>query len=429
MLASSTTAARAGGAAAAPPQMGFTPDVRADTAEGNHFGQNEPVVWADQSGRTYITWQGGSNNGTNTVATSDGVNFSQLANTDAGGQQGGDVTFASTSWPDPSADTAVGATGESGIFWGDLGAASTTDPCGPGGLGARASVTTDQGTTWQHAQDDACQQLAIDRDWIAAYTPPQYRGTTQAVAHTQVYNAYHDFVASNVWVSRSTDGGTTWTNTPGSQQDAIQPGSVGAASSLCNTYPGGIAVDQNGAHQGRVYVVWNAGDTGENQTNGCNVTSAQPFDHIFLSYSDDGGSTWVTHTVFNDPCAPTPPVPPTSPTTCQDTSAGWTPVMVDDAGNVYVAFTWIDTSKQNPRYDVYLEVSKDGGNTWNGGTLGATLGVGDAPGAPIDVTASLPGTNFYPELAAGGNGGVDIGLYHTAFTTQPGFLQKAGAQP
>ncbi|HKR98623.1 MAG TPA: sialidase family protein, partial [Candidatus Dormibacteraeota bacterium] len=237
------------------------------------------------------------------------------------------------------------------------------------------------------------------------------------------------FVASNVWVARSTDGGTTWTNTAGSQFNAVQPGSAAAASSLCNTYPGGIAVGQNGAHAGRVYVVWNAGDTGQNQTNGCNVTSAQPFDHIFLSYSDDNGSTWTTHTVFNDPCAPSPPVPPVNPTTCQDTSAGWTPVAVDDAGNVYVAFTWIDTSKPNPRYDVYLEVSKDGGNSWNGGTVGLALGVGDAPGAPIDVTANLPGTSFYPELAAGGTGGVDIGLYNTAFTTSPGTLNKAGAQP
>jgi len=424
VIAVVTTLPRGAAAASSPPSMSFTPDVRADTSEGSHFGQNEPVVWADQSGRSFITWQGGSNDGTNTVATSDGVTFSQLANTDPAGSQGGDVTLASTSWPNTTVHVPVGPSGENGVFWGDLGG----NTCGA--LGSRASVSIDQGATWQNAQDDACQPAQIDRDWIAAYTPPLYRGGTQAVSHTFVYNAYHDFVASNVWVSRSTDGGATWTNTPGSQFNAIQPGSAAAASSLCNTYPGGVAVDQNGTqHQGRVYVVWNAGDTPQNQSNGCNVSSAQPFDHIFLSYSDDNGSTWTTHTVFNDPCAPSPPVPPVNPTTCQDTSAGWTPVAVDDAGNVYVAFTWIDTSKPSPRYDVYLEVSKDGGNTWNGGSLGTGLGFLDAPGAPIDVTANLPGTSFYPELAAGGNGGVDLGLYNTAFTTQPGMFNKAGAQP
>jgi len=423
VFAVSNTRVAAGGSPAAPPVMTFTKDVPADGSE-NHVGPNEPSVTVDQSGLTYITWQGahrpGNNGGTNTVSTSDGVHFQQLGATDTSSSQGGDVALATTSWPNPAQDTPVGPTGENGVFWGDLG----SNTCGP--LGFRASYTDNQGQTWKGAQDAGCQPFQIDRDWNAAYTPPQYRGGSQALSHTQVYDAYHDFGPSNVWVSRSTNGGVSWTMV---QQSAIQPGSTGALTSFCNTYPGGVAVDQNGAHQGRVYVVWNTGDTGQNTTNGCNVTSGQPFDHIFLSYSDDGGSTWVTHAVFNDPCAPNPPAPPVNPTTCQDTSEGWTPVVVDDAGNVYVAFTWIDISKAHPEYDVYLEVSNDGGNTWNGGTIGPVLGAADHPGAPIDVSAGLPGTNYYPEIAAGGNGGFDVAWYHSDYVTQSGTLQKPAAQP
>jgi hypothetical protein len=402
--------------------MSFTPNTRADVMEGSANNQNEPVDWVDQSGLTYITWQGASRPGggaTNTVTTSDGVNFQEIGSTDPTGNQGGDVALASTSWPNPALDTPVGSSGENGVFWGDLG----SNTCGP--LGFRASFSADQGQHWS-AQDAGCQPFQIDRDWIAAYTPPAFRGTSQALSHTQVYDIYHDFVVSNVWVSRSTDGGQTWTT---AQQSAIQPGSTGALTSLCNTYPGGVAVDQNGSHQGRVYVVWDTGDTGENTSNGCNITSGQPFDHVFLSYSDDGGSTWTTHAVFNDPCDPNPPAPPVNPTTCQDTSEGWTPVEVDDAGNVYVAFVWLDITKAVPEYDVYLEVSKDGGNTWNGGTIGPVLGAADHPGPPIDVSAALPGTNYYPELAAGGSGGVDLSWYHTDYVTPSGTLQKPAAQP
>ena len=417
-----TVAARASTAPAPPPPMAFTPNLRADAMEGSHTGQNEPVVAVDQSGLTFVTWQSakrpGNNGGTNTVTTRDGVHFQEIGATD-GPSQGGDVAMATTSWPNPAADTPSGPTGENGIFWGDLG----SNTCGP--LGFRASFSADAGATWS-AQDAGCQPAQIDRDWVAAYTPPQYRGTPAALSHTLVYDAYHDFGPSNVWVSRSTDGGTTWTT---AQQSAIQPGSAGQLTSLCNTYPGGAAVDQNGAHKGRVYVVWNTGDPSQNGSQGCNITSGQPFDHVFISYSDDGGATWTTHTVFNDPCAPTPPAPPVNPTTCQDTSEGWTPVAVDDAGNVYVAFTWIDVSKAHPEYHVYLEASSDGGSTWNGGTAGAALGFGDAPGAPLDISGATPGTDYYPAIAAAGNGALDVAWYRSTYVTQVGTLQKPAAEP
>src|SRR5207245_6192265 len=113
----------------------------------------------------------------------------------------------------------------------------------------------------------------------------------------------------NIWVERSSDGGQTWAPTG---MPAIEAGSVQQLTSTCNTIPGGIAVDQNGAHKGRIYAVWETSDLNENAVQGCNYTQAEAFDHIFVSYSDDGGLTWTSSTVFNDPCAPDPPVPPTN---------------------------------------------------------------------------------------------------------------------
>jgi hypothetical protein len=414
------TPAMARAATTAPPPAAFTSNVRADAAEGAATGQNEPVVTVDQTGSTYITWQSATRPGggaTDTVTTADGTTFHTTGSTDPTGSQGGDVALATTSWPAPNSDTPASGTGSNGIYWADLG----SNTCGP--LGFRASYSTDAGASWT-ASDAGCQPFQIDRDWIAAYTPPQYRGTAQAASHTLLYDAYHDFGPSNVWVSRSTDGGATWTTV---QQSAIQAGSAAQATSLCNTYPGGVAVDQNGAHKGRVYVVWNTSDPPLNGATGCNLTSAQPFDHVFLSYSDDGGSTWTSHAVFNDPCDPTPPAPPAAPTTCQDTSEGWTPVAVDDAGNVFVAFPWLDTTQPAPEYDIYLETSRDGGATWNGGTAG-TNGIGDSPGAPTKVSTTT-GTNFYPTMAAAGTGGVDIAWYRTPFLTQVGTLNKPAASP
>jgi hypothetical protein len=407
---------------APPPAMTFTRNVRADVMEGRHTGQNEPVVTVDQSGLTFVSWQGadrpGNHGATNTVATRDGRHFRELGATDPAGQ-GGDVTMATTSWPSRSRDLPAGGKGENGVFWGDLGSST----CGP--LGFRAAFSGSQGRSWS-ARDAGCQPFQVDRDWIAAYTPPRWRGTREALKHTVVYDAYHDFGPSNVWVSRSTNGGASWTTV---QQSAIQPGSAGQLTSACNTYPGGVAVDQYGRYKGRVYVVWDTGDPAQNAGEGCNITSAAPFDHVFVSYSDNEGRTWTTHTVFNDPCAPSPPEPPVHPGSCQDTSEGWTPIAVDAAGNVYVAFTWIDIRARHPDYDVYLEYSTDGGATWNHGKLGGALGYGDAPGAPVDVSARTHGTNYYPTIAAAGNGAVDIAWYHTNYVTRVGTLEKPATQP
>ena len=406
LLAASVAAAGSG----APPRAGFTKAVRADAAETT-AGQNEPQVTVDQSGTAFITWQGGQN-GSDVSKTHDGSHFTYLGypdpatpNSGLGTGDVGDVTIARSSFPNPLQDTPADTKGNNAVFWGNLAQGGPT--CAETPIQIRAAATLD-GSTWTRQATAGCEPLQIDRPWLGAYTPPAFRGTDQAASNTDLYYEYHDFGLSNIWVETSTDGGQTWAPTSVS---AVQPGSAQALTSTCNTIPGGIAVDQNGAHKGRIYAVWETSDLNEN-AQGCNYTQAEAFDHIFLSYSDDGGVTWTSRTVFNDPCAPNPPVPPTDTSACQDVSEIFSSVAVDDAGNVYVAYIRRDISQPKPEYDVYVATSGDGGNTFS------------SHKANLDT-----GTHYFPWVAAGGNGGVDVVYYDTPSIEGVGALDKPAAAP
>jgi len=385
-------------ASGAPPRAGFTSATRADAAEST-TGQNEPQVTVDGSGNAFITWQSGEN-GSDVSTSPDGVHFTYLGypdpttpNSGLGTGDIGDVTEAH-------------AVGSNTVFWGNLGQGGPT--CAESPIQIRSAVTLD-GSTWTRQATAGCEPLQIDRPWLAAYTPPASRGTGQAASTTRLYYEYHDFGLSNIWVETSADGGQTWAPTPVS---AVQPDSVQAVTSTCNTIPGGIAVDQNGAHPGRIYAVWETSDLNENAAQGCDYTQAEAFDHIFLSYSDDGGATWTSRTVFNDPCDPNPPAPPVDLTTCQDVSEIFSSVAVDDAGNVYVAYVQRDISTAHPEYDVDVATSTDGGNTF------------------VSHRANTDtGTHYFPWVAAGGNGGVDVVFYDTPYVEGVGMLNKPAAAP
>jgi hypothetical protein len=397
--------------AAAPPTARFTPSRRADAAETKTAGQNEPQVTVDQQGTAYITWQSGEN-GSDVSKTSDGQTFTYLGYPDPeiSGTSGigtgdvGDVTEAHASYADPTHDVAVDLTGDNPVFWGDL--ANGGQSC-PGAIEVRNAVTLD-GAKWTRQSTAGCQPAQIDRPWVAAYTPPQYRGKDAAAAHTRVYYEYHDFGVSNVWIQASDDGGQTWASTPAS---AVEGGSPQQQTSTCNTIPGGVAVVQNGAHAGRIYAVWTTSDLNENTTQGCNYTQAEAFDHVFLSYSDDGGQTWTSSSVFNDPCAPNPPQPPSDPSTCQDVSELFTSVATDDVGNVYVAYVRRDVSAPHPEYDVYLATSRDG------------------KAFTTRKVNTDTGTHYMPWVAAAGDGGVDVVYYETPVVAGVGQFNKPAAAP
>ncbi|HVA60262.1 MAG TPA: sialidase family protein [Mycobacteriales bacterium] len=389
----------------------FTPSVRADAADGASFGQNEPQVTVDQTGLTYVTWQIALATDSPVVTTRDARTFSRYVYPDKGHSNDGDVAFAHVSYPSTGRDLAAGPAGANGVFFAQL---------GPGSCGAieiRAATTIDQGGHWTGAQDAACQPCQVDRPWIAAYTPPADRNTAVATKNTAIYAEHHDFCASNVWLTKSTDGGATWSTTP---VNVEQPGSAAQLTSACNSIPGGIAVAQGGPHAGRVFAVWSTSDPAINATTGCNYSQFQPFDHIFVSYSDDGGSTWTSQAVFNDPCDPNPPAPPPSVVTnppvgtCQDVSELFNSVASDDAGNIYVAYARRAVSDgSKAEYDVYLATSTDGGATW----------------VNHRVTPDGTGTHYAPWVAAGGNGGVDVAYYVTPYVEGVGSFNKPAAAP
>lgn len=401
-------------AAAAPPSATFTPNVRADAAETSSMmsGQNEPQVTLDQTGAAYVTWQSGQKC-TGVSKTTNGVSFTYLGYPDPtttgcgiGTGDIGDVALAHPSYVQPFLNQAPGGPGASTAFWGNL--ASGGSSC-PGPIEIRNADILD-GANWSRQATAGCQPAQIDRPWLAAYTPPQYRGTAQAADHTSLYYEYHDFGESNIWVQVSTDGGQTWASTP---NNAVQPGSAAGVTSTCNTIPGGIAVAQNGMHRGRIYAVWSTSDLHENAVQGCNYTQAEAFDHIFMSYSDDEGASWTSVPVFNDPCAPGPPAPPSDPSKCQDVSELFTSVAVDDSGNVYVAYVFYDLTKSAPEYDVYVATSNDGGQTFKARQVNQDTG-----------------THYMPWVAAAGDGGVDVVYYDTPEVVAPTTLNKpAAAKP
>jgi hypothetical protein len=409
-----------------PPPATFTANVRADQGRGAAgLGDNEPAVVVDQAGKTYVSWQQAAGVPSWQASTLDGTSFSTPVAPDPASLTG-DVAFATTTFPTPGTDRVIGSRGESGVFFAMLGAGKC------GAIEIREATSVDQGATWD-PKDAVCQPAQVDRPWIAAYTPPQYRGTADAVAHTMVYTEHHDFGASNIWVTSSSDGGKTWNLVP---VNAEQAGTPAQFVSLCNSIPGGIAVAQRGPHAGRVYAVWETSDPVFYNLSGCNYTQAQPFDHIFVSYSDDQGATWTSRNVYNDPCAPNPPSPPAysiaaNPaipgsslivSSCNDTSELFNSVAVDDGGNVYVAFVartipGTTTTRIPSEYDVYVSRSTDGGDHWNGSTTGNA-------GPPHRVNTGL-GTHYMPWVVAGQDGALDIVFFATsAVAPVSGFFNK-----
>jgi hypothetical protein len=399
-------------AKAAPPVgMGFGPNQLTPSGQGT----NEPQITVDQSGRAYLTWQGdgGAFPGTRVTWTTDGSSFNSNEYPDPTSgvtALGGDVTLTTTNWPSLTDTPPLDNTGSNGVFWSDLATASTgtTASCA-GDPQVRAATSINQesagvaATDWINPNNAGCQPLLVDRQWMDAYTPPAFRGTANAKANTILLATYHDLGSSAIWLTRSFNGGASWQATPFPVPVTNQ------ANSVCNTIPGGLAIDKSGLHPGRVYLTWETSDPIANPTTGCNYTQAQPFDHIYLAYSDDaqtctGGPspngciapTFTQATIFNDPCSPGYPVSQD----CQDVSEFFAPVAVDDAGTPYVAYVRYNLTDPNPEYDVYLA---------NGSFSGSTLSF------PTTHKVSPPGsgTHYQPALVAGQAGAVEVAYYGT----------------
>lgn len=238
-----------------------------------------------------------------------------------------------------------------------------------------------QGVGFTHTSSTGAtsQPFAVDRQWTDAWIPP---GKTTNDA--RVYISYHDFGPSQVWVNTSTDGGRTF----GPPVDVVQSPAAQQAT-FCNSVPGGTKVVQSGPHAGRVYVAWLAANVATSAATGCNYTMLDTFNSVWIAYSDDGGQTWTDQEVFDGGFG-------------HDASVLFADLTLDNQGNPYVFFG--DNLPPSNEWDMYVEASFDGGRTFNGKS--------DGTGAPYKVNSDT-GTHFFPAIAVGDPGKVDVAYIAT----------------
>jgi hypothetical protein len=244
----------------------------------------------------------------------------------------------------------------------------------------------DRGKSWPQRSTNGGTDTAtnspflVDRQWVDVYVPPGKKSN-----EARVYISYHDIAGPGlIWVNTSTDGGKTF-----GPQTLVVTDPVAQANSSCNTIPGGTKVVQSGPHAGRVYVAWIAGSVATNAATGCNYTQLDTFGQLWIAWSDDGGDTWVNQLVHDAGFG-------------HDKSTLFADITLDNQGNPYLTFaqngaTGPDSTNQ---WDVFVTASFDGGKTWNGGQEPSLVPAGG-------------GTHFFPAIAAGDPGKVDIAYIAT----------------
>src|SRR5205809_1256003 len=381
--------------ASSPAQAASTPAYKVVNV-GAYGG--EPSIVSDNLGQLYDTTPSG---GTITyTSTNKGASWSQVTTADPN-----------------SGDDCLATDQANSVYLCNLAGSEGVAP-----LQADVWKSVDHGKTWTHGAGalpqcaTSCSPFGVDRDWVAASIPAG--GTT---ASAEVVLMYHDFYGpSQIWVNISHDGGATF----GAPQEvlaapAVTPGAVSGTLvaegyTFCNTVPAGVGIAPPGTpHAGRIFVAWIAADLAQNAT-GCNVTMLQSFHTMWVSYSDDNGATWTPQQAFDAGFG-------------HDTSTPFVAFTLDSAGNPYFGFTvnlnsnpatcsaestagtvQSDTSCE---YDMYVVWSSNGGVTWDGG---GGLIPGSAATAYRVNPVSERGTHFFPDIAAGDPGKVDVAYLRTS---------------
>jgi hypothetical protein len=352
---------------------------------------------------------------------------------------GGTITYTSTdhgaTWMQVT--TADTASGDDCLASDQLNAVYLCNLAGSQGvapLQADVFKSTDHGTTWGHGAGalpqcaTSCSPFGVDRDWVAASIIPPATQSSQA----EVVLMYHDFYGpSQIWVNISHDGGATF----GLPQEvlaapAVTPGAVAGtlvaqSYTFCNTVPAGVGIAPPGTpHAGRIIVGWIASDLAQNAT-GCNITMLQSFHTLWVSYSDDNGVTWTPRQAFDAGVG-------------HDASTPFVGFTLDSQGNPYFAFainlnsnpatcaaeSAAGTLQSDPscEYDMYVVWSGDGGRTWDGG---GGLIPGSAAKAYRVNPPSETGTHFFPTIAAGDAGNVDVAYLRSSVILPTDPLGKA----
>ncbi len=216
-------------------------------------------------------------------------------------------------------------------------------------------TSTDGGQTWAY-HPDASMVPGDDRQWIE--TGPD--AGPLAGSHHAAYLAFNH-LASNVYVTKSTDGGQTWV---GRTIVLDQP--------QTNFWSmGNMVVDPV---DGSVYVVYTLGNAARPVGDGTLPTD----DMVRVSVSRDGALTWESF-VVSDP----------------DRSPGHIfPVIAQDqAGRLYVVWS----QETEDHMEIQMAVSADQGRTWT---------------APVRVNQHN-GSAVLPWIDATGDGQVAIAWYGT----------------
>jgi len=299
-----------------PPSLQGTNDTR--------FG-SDPSLAFDSSGNlyySYIVVFFGNGNGVN------GTEMAVARSTD-GGQTYPNTTFfgfqsGSNHFNDKPMITTDPNGGNVYLAWDAASGGSTSG-------GIRVATSSDQGKTFSiHRADNPG-------------GPGKGIGAVPFVGpNGELYVAWSDFGAQTIAFNRSFDAGTTW----GSQtviapekllfQDAIPAESFRGAL----VYPACDTDRSTGPHRGRLYCSW------------MDLNPALTNTDIFLSFSDDQGSTWSA------------PAPVTDALVNVDRFNHW--LSVDPTnGDVNVSFydTRNDTTGFRFQTDQYLSQSTDGGVT------------------------------------------------------------------
>ena len=380
----------------APPVAGaVTPPAYAVHKVGAYGG--EPSIWADGRG---ILWSTYLHNDPNIYRS-----------TDHG------TTWKPTKSADPSTgdDCIVTDQTNKGIYWCNLGGGQCIHP-----LEGDVWKSVDDGQTWRYGQGNlsnlggvngfctASNIFGVDRQWVDTYIAPG-GNTDTAVA----YFFYHDFSAqSNVYVNVSHDGGKTWA-APINLMTSFDPAAPGTVpvelASICNTIRTAVRTVKNGPHKGRVYTAWLAADATSAAT-GCDFSQAQAFHNLVVAWSDNEGVTWTPTIAYDGGFF-------------HDASTPFASFALDDQGNPYNAFdmnsNWdqtcavpVNPQTANCQYDMYVNWSPDAGATWK---------------APVKVNTDS-GTHWFPAIAAGQPGQVDVAWLRTPYViaTDPTGKQHPG---
>lgn len=347
------------------------------------------------------------------------------------------VSWQAIESPDPNSGDDCLATDESNaLYWCNL--ASTSNGVLPLQADAWKSTTATTCTTscgWVVGQgavpgscSTSCNPFGVDRQWVASSIIPPATTTAQA----EVVLMYHDFYGpSQIWVNISHDGGATFgaphevLASPSVTPGAVTGSLTAEGFTFCNTVPTETDIVKQGLpHAGRIYVSWIAADI-PTDGSGCNITQAEAFHTLWVSYSDDNGVTWTAQEAMDVGAG-------------HDTSSPFVAFTLDDQGNPYIAFTSpnpsappaastafatcsaesaTDAQQGDPNcsFNTYVvwasSYSSSGVPQFDGGT---GLIPGSAAAAYEVNPTTETGTDVFPAIAAHDPGQVDVAYLHTS---------------